>query len=151
MALSTVVYFIAGIEGILVRAQAIDFIHLGPFGFFAMVIAMSLTLSFRSRHNLFVSERRFRSLVEQSPFGIQVLGSDGRTVQVNPAWERLWGKSASENPGIADESLLPVIERAFQGHKGETHPTPRQGNQWIRSFVYPIKDPGGLVRNVIVA
>jgi len=150
LVLSTTAYLAAGIEGILVRAQVIDFIHLGPFGFFLMVIAMSLTLSFRSRHNLLVSEQRFRALVEQSPFGIQVLAVDGETVQVNSAWERLWGINASDNTGAAHESLLPVIERAFLGHKGETHPMPRHGGQWIRSFVYPIKDPGGLVRNVIV-
>ena len=150
LVLSAAVYFITGIEGALVRAQVIDFVHLGPFGFFLMVIAMSLTLSFRSRYNLLVSERRFRALVEQSPFGIQVLAADGQTVQINPAWERLWGKNAVEDSRVADERLRPVIERAFQGHKGETNPTPRPGNQWIRSFVYPIKDPNGLVRNVIV-
>jgi signal transduction histidine kinase/ActR/RegA family two-component response regulator len=147
--LSTAAYFISSIEGILVRAQVIDFVHLGPFGFFLMVIAMSLTLSFRSRQNLMVSEQRFRALVEQSPFGIQVLATGGGTVQVNPAWERLWGKRASENPR-ADERLLPVIERAFLGHKGETNPTRKEGGQWIRSYVYPIKDPNGVVRNVIV-
>jgi signal transduction histidine kinase/CheY-like chemotaxis protein len=150
MVFSTAAYFASGVEGVLVRAQVLDFIHLGPFGFFVMVVAMSLTLSFRSRHNLLVSERRFRALVEQSPFGIQVLAADGGTVQVNPAWERLWGKSATDSPRVADESLLPVIARAFLGHKGETNPMPSKGDQWIRSFVYPIKDPGGLVRNVIV-
>jgi signal transduction histidine kinase len=141
--LSTIAYFAAGVEGVLVRAQVLDFIHLGPFGFFLMVIAMSFALSFRSRHNLLVSERRFRALMEQSPFGIQVLAADGGTIQVNPAWERLWGKNA-------DERLLPVIERAFLGHKGETNPSPNEGGQWIRSFVYPIKDPNDIVRNVIV-
>ena len=150
MVLSTATYFVAGFEGILVRAQIIDFIHLGPIGFFAMVIAMSLTLSFRSRQILRVSEQRFRALVEQSPFGIQVLAADGGTVQVNPAWERLWGKHASENPRLADTRLLPVIERAFLGHKGETNPSSMENGQWIRSFVYPIKDHDGLVRNVIV-
>jgi signal transduction histidine kinase/ActR/RegA family two-component response regulator len=149
MMVSTAVYLAASIEGVLVRAQMVQFVHLGVFGFFFMVIAMSLTLSYRSRQILMVSEQRFRALVEQSPFGIQVLAADGGTVQVNPAWERLWGKSTAGNPR-ADERLLPVIEQAFQGQKGETTPMPGEGNQWIRSFVYPIKDPAGLVRNVIV-
>jgi PAS domain S-box-containing protein len=150
MALSMAVYFLGAVEGVFVRAQLVDFVHLGPYGFFAMVITMSLTLSFRSRQSLQASEQRFRALVEQSPFGIQVLAADGDTVQVNPAWQRLWGMGPSENPRVADEKLIPVIERAFQGYKGETQPMPREGNQWIRSFVYPIKDPEGVVRNVIV-
>ncbi|HYJ40943.1 MAG TPA: ATP-binding protein [Steroidobacteraceae bacterium] len=150
LVLSTTAYLVAGIEGILVRAQMIDFVHLGPFGFFLMVIAMSLTLSFRSRQTLMVSEQRFRALVEQSPFGIQVLASDGSTVQVNPAWERLWGKSTPESPRVADERLLPTLERAFLGHKGETNARPAEGGKWIRSFAYPILDSFGVVRNVIV-
>ena len=150
MMISAAIYLAANIEGMLVRAQIVDFIHLGPFGFFAMVIAMSLTLSYRSRHTLMVSEQRFRALVEQSPFGIQVLAADGQSVQINPAWERLWGRNAVEDSRVADNRLRPVIERAFQGQKGETNPAPSPGNQWIRSFVYPIKDPNGLVRNVIV-
>ena len=134
MMVSTAVYLAAGIEGILVRAQIVHFVHLGVFGFFFMVIAMSLTLSYRSRQILMVSEQRFRALVEQSPFGIQVLAIDGGTVQVNPAWERLWGKNASENPRVADERLLPVIERAFLGHKGETNPS-AQGRWPVDSLV----------------
>ena len=150
MIVSTSVYFLASVEGILVRAQLVDFVHLGIFGFFAMVIAMSLTLSYRNRKNLLVSEQRFRALVEQSPFGIQVLAPDGATVQVNPAWRRLWGQSTSDHARVEDEHLKPAIERAFQGHKEETTPILREGNLWIRSFIYPIKDSEGLVRNVIV-
>ena len=37
MVVSTAVYFLSGIEGTLVRAQIIDFVHLGPFAFFFMV------------------------------------------------------------------------------------------------------------------
>lgn len=149
MLISMCIYFIFGIEATLVRAQFIDFIHLGPYGIFLMVISMSLTLSFRSRQILTASEQRFRALVEQSPFGIQVLAADGGTVQVNPAWQRLSG-GAPDSLRVDDEHLRPVIERAFLGNKGETPPRSRGGNQWIRSFVYPIRDPAGLVRNVIV-
>jgi PAS domain-containing protein len=149
MVVSAAVYFLSGIEGTLVRAQVIDLPHLGPFGFFFMVIAMSLTLSFRSRRTLLVSEQRFRTLVEQSPFGIQVLAVDGGTVQVNPAWERLWGKNASQDSRDANESLLPVIERAFKGHQGETSPKPtRVSSGFDRSSTD--QGSGGLVRNVIV-
>ncbi len=42
------------------------------------------------------SEERFRTIVEQSPISIQVLTPDGWTVQVNEAWERLWGVTAGD-------------------------------------------------------
>jgi len=37
------------------------------------------------------SEERMRSLIEQSPASIQILDLHGMTVQVNKAWEELWG------------------------------------------------------------
>ena len=150
MLLSISIYFLFATDATLVRAQLVDFIHLGPYGILLMVVSMSLTLSFRSRQILMASEQRFRALVEQSPFGIQVLSADGATLQVNPAWRRLWGKNAPDNPRVEDEHLQPAIERAFLGHKGETHPVLREGKQWVRSFTYPIKDDEGFVRNVIV-
>jgi PAS domain S-box-containing protein len=150
MLLSISIYFLFATEAALVRAQLVDFIHLGPYGILLMVVSMSLTLSFRSRQILMASEQRFRTLVEQSPFGIQVLAADGATIQVNPAWRRLWGRNAPDNPRVEDEHLQPAIERAFLGHKGETHPVLREGKQWVRSFTYPIKDGEGFVRNVIV-
>ena len=52
---------------------------------------------------LLESEERFRSMVEQSPLSIQILGPDGRTLQVNPAWERLWGTTAKE---LGDYNIL---------------------------------------------
>jgi PAS domain-containing protein len=36
------------------------------------------------------SEGRFRGLMEQAPFSIQVFSPDGRTLRVNKAWEELW-------------------------------------------------------------
>lgn len=35
------------------------------------------------------SEARFRSLMEQAPFSVQLFAADGRTIQVNRAWEEL--------------------------------------------------------------
>jgi PAS domain S-box-containing protein len=149
MALAATLFLLASIEGILVRAQLIDFIHLGPIGFFLMVIAMSLTLSYRSHHTLLASEQRFRALVEQSPFGLRVLDRNRTTLQVNPAWLRLWGAQDSALHREIEPRLLPFVDRAFHGHQSETGALVSQ-DRWIRSFVYPIKDPEGVVRHVIV-
>ena len=89
MLLAMGILMATGIEGMLVRSSVINFIHLGPFGILAMVIAMSMALNQEMRHKLRASENRYRSLVEQSPFSIQVLSPDGRTLQVNRSWETL--------------------------------------------------------------
>lgn len=37
------------------------------------------------------SEERFRSLLEQSPMPIEILSPDGKIVQTNSSWNKLWG------------------------------------------------------------
>ena len=144
MMVASVMFLLTSLEGALVRAQLLDFVHLGPVGFFMMVIAMSLILSFRGHHRLLTSEKRFRTLVEQSPFGVQVLDVDGRTLQVNHAWEKIWNKSSCSPTDL----LQLLIEKAYAGQGAETGPT-RVDDRWILSFVYPLVGSQGRVRNVI--
>jgi diguanylate cyclase (GGDEF)-like protein len=123
MLLAATIWFGAVVEGILVRAGVIDFLHLGPFGFLIMVIVMSVACSRETRQRMEDSERRFRSLVEQSPFSIQVLAPDGSTRQVNPAWEELWGLKAEglvnynilEDRQLVDKGIMPYIKEGFAG------------------------------------
>ncbi|MEN8689387.1 MAG: transporter substrate-binding domain-containing protein [Desulfobacterales bacterium] len=73
------------------------------------------------------SELRFRSLVEQSPFSIQLFAPNGILIQVNEAWQALWGISDETLPELLgsynvleDEEgrklgLLPFIQKAFNG------------------------------------
>src|SRR4030095_16714719 len=90
MFLAVALFFLVGFEGLLVRAGLVNFVHAGPLGYLAMIVAMSLSLSHLSQRALLESERRFRSLVEQSPLSIQVLSPDGSTLQVNETWRKLW-------------------------------------------------------------
>jgi PAS domain S-box-containing protein len=73
------------------------------------------------------SEMRFRSLVEQSPFSIQLFAPNGILIQVNEAWQALWGIPDETLPELLgsynvleDEEarklgLLPFIQKAFNG------------------------------------
>src|SRR5215217_287334 len=69
------------------------------------------------------SETRFRLMVEQSPLSTQIFAPDGSTLQVNRAWEELWGVTLDqisgynvrEDPQLVDKGVMPHIERAFAG------------------------------------
>jgi signal transduction histidine kinase/ActR/RegA family two-component response regulator len=148
MLLAVAVQLLSGLEGIMVRAGLIDFVHAGPFGYVVMIVAMSLALSHLTQKVLRESERRFRSLVEQSPFSIQVLSADGRSLQVNEAWRRLWHRDAGE-PGSDNDAIKPYLDHASRGTAVEIPPRQHQ-QQWIRTFIYPIKDTSGIVLNLIL-
>ncbi len=117
------------------------------------------------------SEGRFRGLSEQAPFSIQVFTPDGRTVQVNRAWEELWGLTLDqiadynvlEDPQLEAKGILPYLRRAFAGE-----PTTIPGIQydpnltipsrtkhqdpvrWVAAMAYPLKDETGEVREVVL-
>jgi len=169
MLLAIGVFVATGIEGILVRLSIINFIHLGPFGILAMIIAMSMAINQEMQQKLTVTENRFRSLVEQSPFSIQILSPDGSTIQVNSAWEKLWGITQEDiknynllnDPQLRDKGITPYLEQGFTGTAIEIPPvnyTPVENNvlngtyneHWIRAYIYPIKDVKGNVREVVM-
>lgn len=118
-----------------------------------------------------LSEARYRALVEQSPLSVQILAADGRTLQVNAAWERLWGVTLDQigDYNLLDDlqlvslGLMPYILKAFAGdaqHIPATRYDPnvtlpdRTANpdpgRWVRAVAYPVKDPDGIVREVVL-
>ncbi len=118
-----------------------------------------------------LSEARYRALVEQSPLSVQILAADGRTLQVNGAWERLWGVTLNqigeynllEDPQLVSSGVMPYIRKAFAGeaqHIPATRYDPnvtlpdRSANpdpgRWVRAVAYPVKDPDGAVREVVL-
>ncbi|MEX2173416.1 MAG: PAS domain S-box protein [Pirellulaceae bacterium] len=125
----------------------------------------------RSEEALRQSEARFRGLMEQAPFSVQVFSPDGRTIRVNRAWEELWGtrfdQIASYNI-LADRQLeargvLHYIHKGFTGqtarlpaiqyNPNETLPDVTQHSdprRWLSAVIYPLKDTEGLVREVVL-
>jgi diguanylate cyclase (GGDEF)-like protein/PAS domain S-box-containing protein len=160
---------LGALESVLVRFAVIDFIELSPIGFLALVIVMSVALSYETRRRLRISEQRFRALVEQSPFSIQVLSPDGYTRLVNSAWEKLWRVKPEilntynvlQDSQLADKGVMPFIEKGFSGEATEIPPViynPAENpvvdgpvsDRWVRAFVYPIKDKDGTISDVIL-
>lgn len=117
------------------------------------------------------SEARFRSLMEQAPFSIQVLSKDGRTLRVNKSWEELWGITLEqlgdynilEDRQLAERGVIGQIRAAFAGSPSlvpairydpaETLPNQPHGEdpvRWVSAVAYPIKDDAGAVQQVVL-
>ena len=125
----------------------------------------------RSEAALRDSETRFRGLMEQAPFSIQLLSPDGRTLRVNKSWEELWGLTLEhlrgynmlEDKQLEAKGILPAIKRAFEGEASdipvirydpnETLADPSRHRDPVRcisAVAYPLKDDAGHVREVVL-
>ncbi len=125
------------------------------------------------------SEIRFRTLVEQSPLSIQILAPDGRTLQVNRAWEELWGTAGDRPPAdniliepwLTANNMNAYLQQAFAGQavalppiayqlpqahpataveNATSNPASPTSQRWIQAYIYPVKDEVGQVREVVL-
>ncbi len=117
------------------------------------------------------SEGRFRGLMEQAPFSVQVFAPDGHTLRVNRAWEELWGTTLDQiadynilaDPQLEARGILPLVRRAFAGDPVEIPAIPYDPNEtipdasrhpdplrWVSAVAYPLKDDSGRIREVIL-
>jgi PAS domain S-box-containing protein len=124
----------------------------------------------RAKEALRVSEMRFRQMFEQAPIGISRGTPDGRWFQVNRAGEEIWGVTLDEameyNPNynvLEDEQLeakgvMQYFRRGFSGESTAVPPilydpfaaTGGGHARWVRSFIYPVKDKSGEIREVVL-
>jgi PAS domain S-box-containing protein len=123
----------------------------------------------RAEEALGVSETRFRLMFEQSPLSIQIFSPDGRTLRVNRTWERLWGVTLDQipdynvlqDPQLAEKGIMPYIEQGFAGQAVAIPPVKYEPEEtipdvsyvphrWVRAFIYPVKDAGGDVQEVVL-
>jgi PAS domain S-box-containing protein len=148
-----------------------DLISIVLFLMVASLISALTDSRHRAHEVLRLSEERFRTMIEQSPLSVQVVSPDGRTRQVNRAWEKLWGVTLDQIAGyniLEDEQLIskgimPHIKRAFDGQVSLIPPIHYDPNQtipditanqeparWVRAFAYPVKNAAGEVSEVVL-
>jgi PAS domain S-box-containing protein len=136
-------------------------------GYATKMVGISVDVSSRKRSEeaLRLSELRFRTMIEQSPLSTQIFSPDGLTIEVNEAWQRLWGisfESVSKFNLFQDKQLdeigiLEKMKRAFAGETITLPPfeyVPVRGHyagerRTVRGVVYPVKDVDDSVREVV--
>ena len=119
------------------------------------------------------SELRFREVFDQAPISMQLVAADGRTLQVNKAWEAMWQGPLGDalkhhvlygdynlltDPQLESKGVTPYLRRAFGG-EAVSIPAIRYDPaemgilarpRWVTSRVQPIKDDNGRVLEVML-
>lgn len=133
------------------------------------VIATEVTTQVNATHELETSEKRYRTLVEQSPLSMQILSPEGMTLHVNKAWETLWGAHLEqlvdynmlEDKQLTKLGIMPFIKAGFAGTptfipaaKYQPQKTVKSMTEvpyrWVQAFIYPIKDEENNIQEVVL-
>jgi signal transduction histidine kinase len=133
------------------------------------VLAVDVTDRVHATHDLVSSEKRYRTLVEQSPLSMQILSPNGKTLNVNKAWETLWGADMTHLKGynmLKDQQLvklgiMPFIKKGFAGEPTFIPPAKYEPQKtietmeevpyrWVQAFIYPIKDEEDRIQEVVL-
>ena len=110
----------------------------------------------RAEQEQHAMEDKYRALIEQSPFAIQIMTPDGKVIQVNPSWQALWQttKDDLKDYNIFHDDILKessVFEDIKRGFSGESVITPVVNfnphdlesrlpwkNRFVRIHLYPV-------------
>ncbi|ADR34103.1 multi-sensor signal transduction histidine kinase [Sulfuricurvum kujiense DSM 16994] len=116
------------------------------------------------------SEERFTLMMRQSPSVIELYDLEGTQIEVNRAYEELWGFPAEQtlhtfnlfkSTEVEKTGLLPYIQRAYNGEIVQippykydpTGPTEASGlgrKRWLKTRIYPLKESSGAVKNIVI-
>jgi len=118
---------------------------------------------------LLESEEKFKSLMQQSPFVVELYNLNGLQISVNKAYEELWDFPAAttlnkfnvlESKEVEETGLLEYVKRAYAGHSvvvpeyifNPSGATEAKGGRirWLNTRIYPLKDESGKVTNIVV-
>lgn len=119
---------------------------------------------------IFQSERLFKAIMLQSPSAIELYNLDGLQINVNRAYEELWGFKASrtvkkfnilESEEVKHTGLYEYVMRAYHGEAvqvpeyqfnptGKTEANGKGRMRWLSTRIYPLKDKNDKVWNIII-
>lgn len=116
----------------------------------------SISLAENNEHDYRDLFARYKDVVNQSPVATQIVNTQGFSIYVNKAWERMWGVgiealdnySILNDKQLIDAGVMPAIEKALQGEtvfvqpiaydKGQNPNVVSQGVAWVQTRVYPL-------------
>ncbi|TGN03133.1 sensor histidine kinase [Leptospira dzoumogneensis] len=116
--------------------------------------------------DLFKSENRFRTILEQFPYPVLTYDPQGVCTGTNFAWEEMWNTRRDvlvdynilKDPQIKEAGFFPFVEKAFGGEPAISEPflyDPKLigssgRDRWLQMVLYPVKNTAGNILEVIV-
>lgn len=119
---------------------------------------------------LLESEERFKLTIQQSPAVIELYDPEGTQVEVNHAYEELWGFPAEhtlqkfnlfKSEEVKRTGLINYIQKAYAGEivtippyeydaTGQTEANGLGRKRWLKTRIYPLTDTSGKIKNIVI-
>jgi PAS domain S-box-containing protein len=132
--------------------------------------SVDVTETKRVQEALIESEEQFKLTIQQSPSIIELYDLSGTQIEVNLAYEELWGFPAKhslhtfnlfKSDEVKKTGLIHYIERAYAGEivtvppyeydsTGRTEADGLGRKRWLKTRIYPLKDTAGKVKNIVI-
>lgn len=129
-----------------------------------------LTEQKKAQDALYESEERFKALMQQSPSVIELYDLNGLQIDVNRAYEELWGFPAErtlrtfnlfQSDELVKTGLIDYVRRAYAGESvsvpsyeydasGLTEGRGMGRKRWLNTRIYPLKDNSGNIKNIVI-
>lgn len=129
-----------------------------------------LTEQKKAQDALYESEERFKALMQQSPSVIELYDLNGLQIDVNRAYEELWGFPAEhtlrtfnlfQSDEVVKTGLIDYVRRAYAGESvsvpsyeydtsGLTEGRGMGRKRWLNTRIYPLKDNSGNIKNIVI-
>lgn len=113
-----------------------------------------------------LSEVRFRTLFEQATLSIQILDPEGKSLEVNRSYEKIWGLNIKllkdynilEDKQLIAKGIMPYILKGFSGEATEipvVYYDPAEIGlpgepRWVKGYIFPVKDKKGKIIQVVL-
>lgn len=137
---------------------------------YILAVAEDISESIKIQAALNESEKKFRLLIEQSPFAIEMYDMDGLQIEVNHAYETLWEFPAKttlnkfnvlKSEEVEKTGLLKYVKKAYDGEYVnvpiyEFDPagkTESRGKGRVRSLstkIFPLKNKDSIIKNIVI-
>ncbi len=115
--------------------------------------------------DLYKSENRFRTIIEQFPYPVLTYAPDGICTGANLAWEEMWEArrdnlvdyNVRKDPQMESSGLSKYVELAFEGKPAISEPYCYDPNligkagraRWVQLILHPVKNTAGVLLEVI--
>ncbi|MCK5148262.1 PAS domain S-box protein [bacterium] len=116
------------------------------------------------------AEERFQLLMQQIPYVVEIYDVDGLQINVNSAYEKLWGFPAQttvnkfnvlKSKEVEDTGLMTYVKRAYSGEvvtvpefefnpTGATETKSKGRIRWLSTRIFPLKSASGEVLNIVI-